>query len=42
MYPTTCKYSHAWQDYRVFEQIFDGSVHPKNLVKLFECLSVQR
>jgi hypothetical protein len=28
----TGEYSHAWQNYGLCEQMFDGSIHPKILV----------
>jgi hypothetical protein len=33
-YPNTSKYSRVWQNYRVFNHTFDGSIHPQNLVKV--------
>jgi hypothetical protein len=41
-YPGTCKCSHASQNYQVFQYMFDGSVYPKNSVKLFDGVLVLR
>jgi hypothetical protein len=41
-FPTTSSRSRAWQSFWVCERMFDGSVHPRNLVNVSEYSPVLR